>query len=372
MKNTTNWRRWKRIQSRPQGWRGVWAEKAEAALQKWRESDEGFKRCAKVRAIHAETLRLGCKICNSKEKVNYRDMWCPRNDCMTKNTRGFGHPQGMIYVGKSGRFVYLPIPKVASTTLRKWSVAAYKEEAEETEAKWLLPDSEKAIADRLLGMAMWHDVPRAVRAKTAAFALVRDPLERFSSALKELFAYEKGPQERRTWGRHVLRRQHFFAQAAKRSSNASAISLFASGGVIRVRKELEIVIGDAVRDLACDPDWNEHLTPQRLFFPDKFLAAGPAIAPSINIVALLPSAARTAGLDHELAKNFAIAGNKLNSVTSKQKMNIHTNAREGWPQPNDIRPALDHADEYTQSGLISTRYLWCWLYAIDYTSFPFF
>ena len=80
--------------------------------------------------------------------------WCADAwDGAPLTARSFGHPQGMCYVGRAGAFLYLPVPKVATTVGRQWAAAAYGEEAG-APAPWLIPAAAKPPADRLDGATL--------------------------------------------------------------------------------------------------------------------------------------------------------------------------------------------------------------------------
>ena len=126
------------------------------------------------------------------DDVPFRDMWCVDVWRRTRvRPRSFGHPQGMVYVGKTASFTYLPIPKVATTVVRKWADAMHADDTR-SGASYLLAHESKPVADRLGGAALWRDIPREKR-RSMTFSIVRDPLDRHASAWRELRAYERPP-----------------------------------------------------------------------------------------------------------------------------------------------------------------------------------
>ncbi|KAJ8599298.1 hypothetical protein CTAYLR_008835 [Chrysophaeum taylorii] len=283
-----------------------WMRAAEVGLEK---ACAGFRLSAAQRNLIAD----GRRFCRKP----LRDMWCLDMDTV----RGFGHPQGMVYVGRNAKFVYLPIPKVATTTGRQWSRAAFREDSGKP-GNYLIPEAKKPVADRMEGASLFRLLPST---QGVAFAFVRDPLNRFASAWREIEAYGKS---RREWGKYVLGAQGF--------ANAT-----------------EHRMAKCVRELACIRDWNEHLTPQTFFLPDGWTGD---LAPVDRLPSFLPRAARAANLSEATARKFAA---------------LEVNKREGWPRPENILAELDAADRVDRPR-VPTRFLWCWIYARDYAAFSFF
>lgn len=304
---------------------GVWAvvSATPAKTPRWvRASERALdKVCGAQKSdfekLSRDLVAAGREAC---ERMPYRDQWCVDAwDNAQVNLRSFGHPQGMVYVGKGG-FVYLPIPKVATTTGRKWAAAAYAEDP--SGFLRTIPSSRKPLADRLDGAALYRDLPSSVKAK-GGFTFVRDPVDRFTSGWRELELYEIGPPERRGWGKRVLRAQPFY----------------------NLTKEARLV--KAVRSLACLRDWNEHLTPQAYFIPDNNFK----IYPVKDLPLVLPDIAQRANLSRATAT-------RISSTKS--------NPSKGWPQPEDLLPAL------SDNLKPPTRFVWCWIYAVDYAKFQDF
>ena len=348
-------------------------------LERWRLEEER-ERCEAVGTVHRETVRLGCSACGGDRKA-YRDLWCPVEartgsllhflacpEGIARNPRWFGHPQGTCYVGRNGTFLYTTVPKAATTALRQWSRAAFREQKGADAATWLFPEAMKPQADRMEGAALWDEVPLSVREKAVAFSVAREPLDRFASGWREVTAYERGPPERRAWGRAVLRRQRFFQQLSDDIGIEKTLNLFGKNNGADSSSSSENrdrVVAEALRDLACASDWNEHLTPQTSFFPQGFLDLRPAIAAHDDLLSVLPAAANRAGLNPTTARKFA-----------KGDTDTRANARDGWPRPDDIRTAFDQADKRARSNpqvveqtYTPTRFLWCWIYAPDYATF---
>jgi len=382
-------------------------------------ADDGLRdTCAEVRRIHAATVEEGTRMCR-ENPATYRDAWCV--DALKKRAtpRSFGHPEGTCYVGRRGKYVYVTIPKVATTVGRQWARAAFQKEDGEP-AAFLIPQAAKPLADRMEGAALWRDLPTELLAKgprsgssgtpeaasdnsdaarqqqqqrgsaaaaekAAVFAAVRDPLDRFASGWREMLAYERGPPDRRGWGRRVLRRQRFFRAL---NDTETALRLFGKPPGAAKVADAELlqarVLADAVRDLTCYGDWNEHLTPQVDFLPDDFRGVvGP------HVPSLLGLAARAAGL--VVPGNAEASSETTTTPRPKQRGRrrlaaappggfggANANARDGWPQPEDVRVAFDRADadEAARRGwparLPPTRTLWCWIYAADYAAFAAF
>lgn len=283
-----------------------------------------------IEAQLASTARNACGTSRKGDSVAFVDMWCVDAwDGSATTVRSFGHPQGMCYIGKSASFLYLPIPKVATTTGRKWARQAYKEDRA-PEMHVAIPTRQKPQADRMDGAALFRKLPVSIKTRAVSFAFVRDPLMRFASAWREIQAYEQGPPRRRGWGKLVLKAQPFYNTT---------------------RRELKL--GLAIRDLACFRDWNEHLTPQAFFFPEDF----EGVVPPVDILPqVLPLAAAAANLSADTARSFAEAT---------------ANPSQGWPQPEEISVVLDEADRL--AGLSPpTKYVWCWVYTVDYATFDYF
>ena len=282
------------------------------------------------------------------DDVPFRDMWCVDVWRRTRvRPRSFGHPQGMVYVGKTGAFNYLPVPKVATTVVRRWADAMHADDAWRP-ASYLLQHDAKPVADRLGGVALWRDVPREKR-RTMTFSIVRDPLDRHASAWRELRAYEKPPKQRRGWGKVVIRQRPFYANA----SNPKRVFQFLSGKATDMGNE---VLTRTVRDLSCAPDWNEHLTPQTSFFPRSFPSTA-VVAPSEALNDVLTTVAAASGVASKRAR-YAIQAQTQN-------------ARAGWPQARDLFPALTRGDRILRIDGPSTVHVWCWLHALDYARLPF-
>mmetsp|Transcript_765 Transcript_765/g.2604 ORF Transcript_765/g.2604 Transcript_765/m.2604 type:complete len:398 (-) Transcript_765:40-1233(-) len=337
------------------------AERSVVALERYRSSESSG--CGEVRRVHKETVALGCAACAGRSSS--RDQWCPRRDCEGKNARWFGHPQGTTYAGKRGKFLYVTVPKAATTALRSWARAAFHDD-EAPPASWLAGDDEKPPADRVEGFVLWDDVPEETRAKAVAFAVVRDPLDRFASGWRELTAYERGPPERRAWGRAVLRRQRFFRARGDDGPRLFGSTTNGPFGGEASKNASSLVLAEAVRDLACDVDWNEHLSPQTAFFPADFLRRRPAVASHDALGSFLPLAATRAGLSPVTARKFS---NNDGLPQQQQRTKKQRNARDGWPQPTDVLAAMDLADDHGNPD-VPTRFLWCWIYAADYAAFP--
>ena len=295
--------------------------------------------------------------------------WCADAwDGAPLTARSFGHPQGMCYVGRAGAFLYLPVPKVATTVGRQWAAAAYGEEAG-APAPWLIPAAAKPPADRLDGATLYRLLPGAVKRSAAAFAFVRDPLSRYASGWRELRAYERGPPARRGWGKVALRQRGFYANA---SDVAAVAALFGANERGPRRRppaaspeDLALrdgVLAAAARDLACDADWNEHLTPQTAFFPAGFSGV---VAPAESMDAVLPAAAAAANLSAATARRFVAA-----APDDERRRPANANARDGWPQPEDLKTAFVHADRGSLDP--PTTHVWCWTHARDYATFAAF
>ena len=110
------------------------------------------------------------------DDVPFRDMWCVDVWRRTRvRPRSFGHPQGMVYVGKTASFTYLPIPKVATTVVRKWADAMHADDLRRP-ASYLIQRDAKPVADRLGGAALWRDIPRDKR-RSMTFSIVRGCVE---------------------------------------------------------------------------------------------------------------------------------------------------------------------------------------------------
>ena len=340
---------------------------ADAALKRSCDSDGGG---GAVAAAEAKLVAAASAACARAGRGNgdgagYRDLWCADAwDGVAPNARAFGHPPGMCYAGRRGSFLYVPVPKVATTGGRLWAAAAYGEERGPPRP-WVLVTSAKPPADRLDGAALLRSIPDAVVAGAVAFGFVRDPLERFASGWRELRAYERGPPARRGWAKVSLRAQPFYENASRVHGAAAVGALFGSGDGGRPRAPAlrDAVFADAVRALACDRDWNEHLTPQYAFFPPTFAGA---IAPVEALAAVLPAAAAAANLSAATARTFAgdDGGGRPGVPASGGG---RKNARRGWPAPEDVKGALAAGDGAGRDP--PTAHVWCWVHARDYAAF---
>ena len=156
----------------------------------------------------------------------------------------------------------------------------------------------------------------------------------------------------------MLRQQPFYANASSREAVAAFLGRPPARGPRRPREPApatrDAIIANAVRGLACAPDWNEHLTPQARFFPRGFPETA-VVAPATALAEVLPAAAAAARLSEARAA-AAI------SSTSKN------NARDGWPQRADLFPALARYDAAAKATT-STGHIWCWIHARDYAAF---
>lgn len=305
-----------------------WIRASERALEKVCAGRKPTFRA--IEAQLASTARSACGTSRKGDDVAFMDIWCVDAwDGVRTPVRSFGHPQGMCYIGKSASFLYLPIPKVATTTGRRWARQAYKEDRA-PELNVAIPTRQKPQADRMDGAALFRKLPVSIKTRAVSFSFVRDPLMRFASAWREIQAYELGPPKRRGWGKRVLRAQPFFNTT---------------------RRELKLAL--AIRDLACFRDWNEHLTPQALFFPEDFEGV---VAPVDILPQVLPLAAAAANLSADTARAFA---------------ETTANPSKGWPQPEEIMGALDEADRLARLSP-PTKYVWCWVYTVDYATFDYF
>jgi hypothetical protein len=253
----------------------------------------------------------------------------------------------MVYVGKTASFTYLPIPKVATTVVRKWADAMHADDGRRG-ASFLLAHESKPVADRLGGAALWRDLPREKR-RSMTFSIVRDPLDRHASAWRELRAYERPPKHRRGWGKVVIRQRPFYANA----SNPKQVFQFLSGKSTDLADE---ILTRTVRDLACAPDWNEHLTPQTSFFPRSFPSTA-VVAPADALDEVLTTVAAATG----------VTSNRARDAIQAQKQN----ARAGWPQARDLFSAFSRGDRTLRVSGPSTVHVWCWLHARDYALLPF-
>ena len=313
--------------------------------------------CPAPHKVNAEALARrivdqGARACKRGkgrgDDVPFRDMWCVDVWRRTRvRPRSFGHPQGMVYVGKTASFTYLPIPKVATTVVRKWADAMHADDTRQA-SSFLIQHDAKPVADRLGGAALWRDIPREKR-RSMTFSIVRDPLDRHASAWRELRAYERPPKHRRGWGKVVIRQRPFYANA----SNPKQVFQFLSGKSTDLADE---ILTRTVRDLACAPDWNEHLTPQTSFFPRSFPSSA-VVAPSEALNEVLATVAATSGITSRRASD-ALAAQKQN-------------ARAGWPQARDVFPAFSRGDRTIRVSGPSTVHVWCWLHARDYALLPF-
>ena len=313
--------------------------------------------CPAKHKVNAEALARrivdqGARACKRGkgrgDDVPFRDMWCVDVWRRTRvRPRSFGHPQGMVYVGKTASFIYLPIPKVATTVVRKWADAMHADDTR-SGASFLLQHNAKPVADRLGGAALWRDIPREKR-RSMTFSIVRDPLDRHASAWRELRAYERPPKHRRGWGKVVIRQRPFYAN----SSNPKQVFQFLSGKSTDLADE---ILTRTVRDLACAPDWNEHLTPQTSFFPRSFPSTA-VVAPADALDEVLTTVAAATG----------VASTRARDAIRAQKQN----ARAGWPQARDVFPAFARGDRILRVDGPSTIDVWCWLHAQDYALLPF-
>ena len=139
--------------------------------------------CPAKHKVNAEALARrivdqGARACKRGkgrgDDVPFRDMWCVDVWRRTRvRPRSFGHPQGMVYVGKAASFTYLPIPKVATTVVRKWADAMHADDARRP-ASYLLAHESKPVADRLGGAALWRDIPRDKR-RSMTFSTILRP-----------------------------------------------------------------------------------------------------------------------------------------------------------------------------------------------------
>ena len=116
------------------------------------------------------------------------------------------------------------------------------------------------------------------------------------------------------------------------------------------------ILTRTVRDLACAPDWNEHLTPQTAFFPRSFPSSA-VVAPADALDEVLTTVAAASGVTSRRASD-ALAAQKQN-------------ARAGWPQARDIFPAFARGDRSLRVSGPSAVHVWCWLHARDYALLPF-
>jgi len=313
--------------------------------------------CTPQQKVNAEALARrivdqGARACKRGkgrgDDVPFRDMWCVDVWRRTRvRPRSFGHPQGMVYVGKTGAFIYLPVPKVATTVVRKWADAMHADDTRQA-SSFLIQHEAKPVADRLGGAALWRDVPREKR-RSMTFSIVRDPLDRHASAWRELRAYERPPKHRRGWGKVVIRQRPFYANA----SNPKQVFQFLSGKSVDAGDE---ILTRTVRDLACAPDWNEHLTPQTSFFPRSFPSTA-VVAPADALDEVLTTVAAATG----------VASTRARDAIRAQKQN----ARSGWPQARGLFPAFARGDRILRADGPSTVHVWCWLHARDYALLPF-
>ncbi|KAJ1453568.1 hypothetical protein M885DRAFT_524068 [Pelagophyceae sp. CCMP2097] len=335
------------------------------------------KRAAATREV---ILRDGARACGRAggrgDASGFSDLWCIDVwDQTDYGVRSFGHPQGMCYAGFDGSFVYLPIPKVATTTGRAWARGAYDDAQRAAShlpraAPWLIPTGSKPIADRNAGAAVYRSLPRAVRHSAVQFAFLRDPAARFASGWREILAYERGPTDaRRAWGRRVIRQRPFYANATAAHFGGGDGSGKGARGRLARPAARDRALGSAVRDLACDLDWNEHLTPQANFLPVEFLSSPFSfVIPQERIDATLPTLARLANLSRA-STSFAAGDREDRKGAGPGR----SNARGGWPQAEDLRGSMDRFDAEANGASRGashdrppTRWLWCWAHSKDY------
>lgn len=333
----------------------------------------------------ADAVAEGTRRCLAPGSRRGSDMWCVdvMDGVKELSALSFTHPRGLAFVGSLARFVFLPIPKAASSTMRHWNTEAFLEEFASARAftDLLVPSALKPISikgkDRCKGATVWRRLrERGLPGETnAVFVFVRDPLERFCSGWRELQAYNASSGHR-PWGSELLRRLLGDELLADLSDAAP-------------RERQERAMLHFVRALACNAELNEHLAPQSTFLlPLKQLArSNVVIAPLSALPEVLPAAAEMSGLDVERARAFAL-GPRANERGVRAVVKENAEEEEGtrggggggprnpqlqpiiqshrvaavWPQPSDVEAILDS----------NARDVWCWRHFPDYLVFPFF
>ena len=144
----------------------------------------------------------------------------------------------------------------------------------------------------------------------------------------------------------MIRQRPFYANA----SNPKQVFQFLSGKSTDLADE---ILTRTVRDRACAPDWNEHLTPQTSFFPRSF--------PSSAVVA-----PRTCGT------SLTVASVDGRHVDARSRCLTSTKAERArrLAAARDFS-RVSRGDRTLRVGARRRCTCRCWLHARDYALLPF-
>jgi hypothetical protein len=242
-----------------------------------------------------------------------------------------------------GRVTYVPIPKVASTSIRHILLPPKGAHPTDLVSKsqinsTLLPMTD--LGDRILFRNM-HPI---LKESSFKFAVVRDPLERFASAWREVGNYRIGQEKLdrcRSAARLTFRTLVEPGFIDSVTPSAWSMRQAASGEVEfwRNTSRWQLNPGRAIRRMACLPEMDAHLTPQSQYLK-PFLG-------ELNMVLSI----------NDLEAVAQVLRVRLG--TSHAQAMGHHNRKPGWPSTDEFA-ALLSAEE---------RDIWCWLHIEDYLRF---